>query len=38
MEQAIREVAEGHAERICAPGLWVVWRSEDGRVCLEVKS
>lgn len=26
MEDAIKEVAAGHAERICAPGQWVVWR------------
>ena len=26
MERAIKEVEAGHGERICAPGLWVVWR------------
>lgn len=26
MEQAILDVEAGHAERICAPGQWVVWR------------
>jgi len=35
MEQAIRDVAEGHAQRICAPGQWKVYRSE-GRVIVEV--
>lgn len=30
MEQAIRDVAAGRAERICAPGQWVVWRDETG--------
>ena len=29
MERAIRDVAAGHAERICAPGQWVVWREGD---------
>ena len=37
MEKAIRDVSAGRAERICAPGLWVVWRGENGRVCCEVK-
>lgn len=35
MERAIKEVAAGHAERICAPGQWVVWREVD-RVCVRV--
>jgi hypothetical protein len=35
MEQAIQDVEAGRAERICAPGQWVVWR-EDGRVCVRV--
>jgi hypothetical protein len=26
MAAAIREVIEHHAERICAPGKWRVWR------------
>lgn len=30
MEQAIKDVAAGHVERTCAPGLWVVWRNETG--------
>jgi hypothetical protein len=30
LKQAIKEVTAGHAERICAPGLWVVWRDETG--------
>ena len=30
IKQAIKEVTAGHAERICAPGLWVVWRDETG--------
>lgn len=30
MEKAVREVSAGHAERICAPGQWVVWRDETG--------
>jgi hypothetical protein len=37
MEEAIRDVSAGRAERICAPGLWVVWR-EDERVCVMVMS
>jgi hypothetical protein len=37
MEQAIRDVAAGHAQRICAPGQWVVWRDDAG-VRVEVKS
>ena len=36
MEQAIRDVSAGRAERICAPGKWVVWRDETG-VRVEVK-
>jgi hypothetical protein len=36
MEQDIRDVTAGRAERICAPGLWVVWRGENGRVRCEV--
>lgn len=35
MEQAIREVTEGKASRICAPGQWVVWRDGDN-VCVRV--
>ena len=35
MEKAIRDVTAGRAERICAPGLWVVWRSGDV-VCVEI--
>ena len=30
MEQAVRDVLAGRAERICAPGQWVVWRDETG--------
>lgn len=37
MERAIRDVAAGHAQRICAPGLWVVWRDETG-VRVEIKA
>lgn len=29
LEQAIREVEAGHAQRICAPGKWRVWRDGD---------
>jgi len=29
MAAAIREVIEHHAERICAPGRWRVWRDGD---------
>ncbi len=35
LEQAIREVTERHAERICAPGKWRVYRKED-RVVAEI--
>lgn len=35
MEKAIRDVSQGHAERICAPGQWIVW-SEDGEVRVKV--
>lgn len=27
--EAIREVEEGHCERIAAPGQWKVWRDGD---------
>lgn len=37
MEQAIRDVCAGHVQRVCAPGLWIVWRDEAG-VRVEVKS
>jgi hypothetical protein len=37
MEQAIEDVSESRAQRICAPGLWVVWREGD-RVCVELKA
>jgi hypothetical protein len=30
MVNAILDVSAGHAARICAPGLWVVWRDEIG--------
>lgn len=26
MEQAVRDVLAGQAQRICAPGQWKVWR------------
>lgn len=26
LEQAIADVRKGHAQRICSPGKWVVWR------------
>lgn len=26
LDEAIEAVEAGHAERICAPGQWVVWR------------
>jgi hypothetical protein len=29
MEQAIRDVAAGRMERVCAPGQWRVWRDGD---------
>jgi len=29
MEQAIRDVLAGHAQRICVPGQWRVWRDGD---------
>ena len=29
MEDAIEDVASGHAERICEPGSWRVWRDGD---------
>lgn len=36
MEKAIRDVSAGRAERICAPGKWVVWREGDAvRLTLE---
>lgn len=35
MERAIRDVTAKKAERICAPGLWVVWRDGD-TVCVRV--
>lgn len=37
MEQAIRDVSAGHAQRVCAPGLWAVWRDDAG-VHVEVKA
>jgi len=37
MERAIRDVSAGRVQRICAPGLWVVWREGDA-VRVEVKS
>jgi hypothetical protein len=30
LEQALADVRAGHAERICTPGKWVVWRDESG--------
>lgn len=30
MERAIRDVSAGRVQRVCAPGLWVVWRDEAG--------
>lgn len=30
LDEAIEAVEAGHAERICAPGQWVVWRDETG--------
>jgi hypothetical protein len=35
MEKAIRDVSAGHAQRICSPGEWVVWRDGE-RVCVQV--
>jgi hypothetical protein len=35
MTEAIRDVQARRAERICAPGLWKVWREGD-RVCVEI--
>lgn len=29
MENAIRDVSANRAQRICAPGQWVVWREGD---------
>jgi hypothetical protein len=37
MEQDIRQVASGQAERICVPGQWKVWRDDAG-VHIEVLS
>lgn len=37
MEEAIRELGSEIGARICAPGLWVVWRDAEG-VRVEVKS
>jgi hypothetical protein len=34
-EEAIAAVSNGHAQRICAPGQWVVWRDGE-RVCVEL--
>ncbi len=31
LQQAIAVVSKGQAQRICAPGEWIVWR-EDGIV------
>ena len=30
MERAIKDVSAGHVQRVCAPGLWVVWRDDAG--------
>jgi len=35
MEQAIRDVSQGSAERICAPGKWRAWWECD-KVFVEV--
>lgn len=37
MENAIRDVSAGRVQRVCAPGLWVVWRDETG-VRVEIKA
>ena len=37
LEQAMADVENGRAARICSPGKWSVWR-EGERVCSEVKS
>jgi hypothetical protein len=29
LQAAIADVKAGHAERICSPGEWVVWREGD---------
>lgn len=29
MAEALQDVADGKAQRICAPGQWVVWRDGD---------
>lgn len=34
LAQAIREVRDGHCQRIAVPGLWRVWR-DGGRVLWE---
>lgn len=35
MERAIKDVSAGRAQRICAPGQWVVWREGD-HVCVKI--
>jgi hypothetical protein len=37
LEQAIADVRQGRAQRICAPAQWVVW-SEGGKTMVEVKA
>jgi hypothetical protein len=37
MENAIKDVSAGRVERVCVPGLWVVWRDGE-RVCVEIKA
>lgn len=33
MKRAIKDVAAGHAQRICVPGKWRVWRNGDDVKC-----
>lgn len=37
LAQALADVDAGRVQRVCAPGLWVVWRGKNGRACFEVK-